>query len=188
MRNQEDLRVIKTKRAIKSAFLHLLRQKELDKISVVELTNLAEISKGTFYLHYNDIYALYQEVLLDYITHEASIRPLYAKILTELEVFVRDFFSTRELPKQDEGRYLLKIENIQYCQGLLFLLINAVVESIFASNAVERNEENMMKLRFLIGGMYAQAISMDTIGMKALSESAVQYLASQIRCSFPTAK
>lgn len=53
-----DLREKKTKRSIKNAFIELRAKKPLERISVKELTELAEISKATFYLHYHDIYDL----------------------------------------------------------------------------------------------------------------------------------
>lgn len=53
-----DLRERKTKRSIKNAFLELRAQKTLERITVKELAELAEISKATFYLHYKDIYDL----------------------------------------------------------------------------------------------------------------------------------
>lgn len=53
-----DLREKKTKRNIKNAFLQLRAFKPLEKITIKELAELAEISKATFYLHYKDIYDL----------------------------------------------------------------------------------------------------------------------------------
>ena len=53
-----DLRERKTKRSIKNAFLQLRAQRPLDRITIKELAESAEISKGTFYLHYRDIYDL----------------------------------------------------------------------------------------------------------------------------------
>lgn len=53
-----DLREKKTERSIKNAFLQLRSHKPLERITVKELTALAEISKATFYLHYRDIYDL----------------------------------------------------------------------------------------------------------------------------------
>ena len=53
-----DLREIKTERRIKEAFLQLRARKPLEKITIKELAELAEISKATFYLHYHDIYDL----------------------------------------------------------------------------------------------------------------------------------
>lgn len=53
-----DLRVEKTKRSIINAFLNLRSRKPLEKITVKELAELAQINKATFYLHYHDIYEL----------------------------------------------------------------------------------------------------------------------------------
>ncbi len=67
-----DLREKKTKRSIRNAFLQLRAHKPLERISVKELAELAEISKATFYLHYHDIYELseylQQEVIKDIVT------------------------------------------------------------------------------------------------------------------------
>lgn len=57
-----DLREKKTLRAIHNAFLQLRGQKPLERIRVKELVELAEISKGTFYLHYKDIYDLSEKL------------------------------------------------------------------------------------------------------------------------------
>lgn len=61
--NETDLRVIKTKESIEQAFLALLAKKPLQKISIVELAREARINKGTFYLHYTDIFDLYQKTI-----------------------------------------------------------------------------------------------------------------------------
>ena len=53
-----DLRQKKTLAAIRTAFLELLGKKPLEKITVKELAEKAQISKATFYLHYQDIYDL----------------------------------------------------------------------------------------------------------------------------------
>lgn len=53
-----DKRVIKTKKAIKNAFMELRSKKSLEQITVKELCELAYINKSTFYSHYEDIYAL----------------------------------------------------------------------------------------------------------------------------------
>ena len=53
-----DLREKKTRRSIFNAFLKIRASKPLEKITVKELSEEAEISKATFYLHYKDIYDL----------------------------------------------------------------------------------------------------------------------------------
>lgn len=56
--NKTDLRIIKTKASIKREFMTLLQKKPVEKITVTELAEKALINKGTFYLHYQDIYNL----------------------------------------------------------------------------------------------------------------------------------
>ena len=53
-----DLRQKKTKQTIFNAFLQLRAHKEIERITIKELCQLAQISKATFYLHYRDIYDL----------------------------------------------------------------------------------------------------------------------------------
>lgn len=58
----EDRRTRKTKKAIESSFLTLLGQKSLGRITVAELCRMADIGRGTFYLHYTDVYDLYEKI------------------------------------------------------------------------------------------------------------------------------
>lgn len=57
-----DLRKERTKKSIINAFLELRAHKPLEKITVKELSELALINKATFYSHYEDIYALAEEL------------------------------------------------------------------------------------------------------------------------------
>lgn len=62
-KRRPDLRVVKTKEAIKNAFKAMICEMPADKITVKELTERARIHRKTFYLHYNSIEALYEEML-----------------------------------------------------------------------------------------------------------------------------
>ena len=53
---------LKTRSLIKKTFAEMLSEKrELDKISVSELVRRADINRGTFYSHYDDIYAVAED-------------------------------------------------------------------------------------------------------------------------------
>lgn len=62
-----DLRQQKTRRSIVNAFLSLRSVRPLEKITVRELSERAEIHKATFYLHYHDIYELSESLELEVI-------------------------------------------------------------------------------------------------------------------------
>jgi AcrR family transcriptional regulator len=57
-----DRRVRKTKKALRDALSTLMSEKDIKDISVRELTELADLNRGTFYLHYTDVYALKQQL------------------------------------------------------------------------------------------------------------------------------
>ena len=49
-----DRRVRKTKKQLRLALMELLAEKSAKSISVRELTERADINRGTFYIHYRD--------------------------------------------------------------------------------------------------------------------------------------
>lgn len=57
-----DRRNLKTKKAIRDAFLSQLKYKSLNQISVTKIAKIANIGRGTFYLHYLDIADLYEQI------------------------------------------------------------------------------------------------------------------------------
>ncbi len=57
-----DKRQIKTKKAIIGAFITLLQKKNISKITITELSQAAGIDRKTFYLHYNSIEGLYNNL------------------------------------------------------------------------------------------------------------------------------
>ena len=52
-----------TKREILRAFSDLASEKPVDKITVKEITDLCQISRNTFYYHYQDVYEVLEEYL-----------------------------------------------------------------------------------------------------------------------------
>ena len=61
----EDKRITKTKRSLKAAMIEMLSKEDFEHISITELCRQAEISRITFYSHYNDKYALLDEIFDD---------------------------------------------------------------------------------------------------------------------------
>lgn len=57
-----DRRVRKTRALLTEVFMKLLAEKELKDISVKELTELADVNRGTFYLHYTDVYDMLDKI------------------------------------------------------------------------------------------------------------------------------
>ena len=88
-----DIRIEKTERAIKQAFMELRAQKPLEKIKVKELCDLACINKSTFYAHYQDIYALANAMEDEMVEEVVESLPQ----LTARDVSERTEWLTREM-------------------------------------------------------------------------------------------
>lgn len=59
---KSDLRVMKTKRAIHTAFAELLTEKDMDDITVTDIASRAIINRKTFYNNYRGVYELVDEL------------------------------------------------------------------------------------------------------------------------------
>jgi AcrR family transcriptional regulator len=60
-----DPRIIRTRQLIKDAFIDLIQEMDIDKISVNRIADRATINRVTFYLHYRDIPDLMEKMADD---------------------------------------------------------------------------------------------------------------------------
>lgn len=97
-RTGEDRRVRKTKAQLRQALTALLARKDLKDITVKELTDLADVNRGTFYCHYQDIYDMLVQVennLFEELVHvldaysASDLRSGLGPILRDVLCFVR---------------------------------------------------------------------------------------------------
>lgn len=59
---EANRRVRSTRKKLKEGLIFLMKDKSVNEITVAEISRYADISRGTFYLHYSDIYALLHAV------------------------------------------------------------------------------------------------------------------------------
>ena len=109
-----DKRTEKTRHSIYNAFIEMRSKKALERISVKELCELADINKSTFYAHYLDIYDLSDKIeseitaeimkeidIDDLIENPASLPGQLSLLLTSNQSLISTIFSgsrTQELP------------------------------------------------------------------------------------------
>lgn len=87
MARNGDRRIRRTKKAMTSALAALLSEKSLNHISVRELADLADINRGTFYLHYRDIYDMAEQIQNEIFTKFNEIVEQHEPIKGEEELF-----------------------------------------------------------------------------------------------------
>lgn len=66
---KRDLRVQKTRSAIKNAFKEMVCEMDANQITVKELAERAQIHRKTFYLHYSSIEALFEDMISELANH-----------------------------------------------------------------------------------------------------------------------
>lgn len=89
-----DRRIRKTRALLRQGLIQLMTTKDIQDISVKELSDLADINRGTFYLHYNDIFDMLEktedELFAEF--NEILDRNLTAEILSP-EHTLREIFA-----------------------------------------------------------------------------------------------
>lgn len=117
--NQDDRRVKKTKQALIDALCSIMLEKEIHKITIKELTDRADMHRATFYVHYQDIYDLYEkiqeetftsikEIIVSKSDHEYS--GLYATLIHS--IYKNKQLFTMLLGKQADICFIEKIIDI----------------------------------------------------------------------------
>ncbi len=190
MNQKTDLRIIKTRRSIKEAFMELIMMKPVNKITVTELAERAEISKGTFYLHYLDIYDLYNRLVEEVANKIAESFNPYPDLFTAPETFVRTFmfaqnsqFTVSLTPAQ---RKILSEKNIKFSDNYPSCFIDAFKTQIYKVGKLVPCLENDMKIEFLITGMLSIIIKYPMLSHDVKQkELMIQYLTTIVKETFP---
>ncbi|MBQ8926751.1 MAG: TetR/AcrR family transcriptional regulator [Oscillospiraceae bacterium] len=88
-----DLRQQRTRRSLVNAFLALRTKKPIEKITVRELAEQAQIHKATFYLHYHDIYELSEQLEYEVIDDIFSGLSDPTELLTNMQRFNEELYT-----------------------------------------------------------------------------------------------
>ena len=61
--NKEDLRIIKTRNALREALVTLMKDKQFEEIKISDICDTALVNRSTFYAHYEDKYELLVDII-----------------------------------------------------------------------------------------------------------------------------
>ena len=97
-----DLRVIRTRRAIREAFCSMIMEMDYSDITIKELTRRAMINRNTFYLHYESMDALLRELQEEIAGEFIEKQVSYTK-MADIRRMIRVFFEymATQSPLQD---------------------------------------------------------------------------------------
>ena len=141
----------KTRNIIKKTFAEMLSEKkELAKISVSELVRRADINRGTFYSHYDDIYAVAEDYENELISLFFSNAELIAS--TNTDKFIDLMFEY--IKRNDEIYRMLCKSNdfVMIMQKFMRLAANKIIEIINASSEIVEREFITLEVNSFIEG------------------------------------
>ena len=97
-----DLRVIRTRKAIREAFCAMIMEMDYPEITIKELTQRAMINRNTFYLHYESMDALLRELQEEIAGEFIEKQVSYTK-MADIRRMIRVFFEymATQSPLQD---------------------------------------------------------------------------------------
>lgn len=133
--NTDDRRIRKTKKALHTALADLLQKKDLRDISIRELTDAADIHRGTFYSHYQDIYDLYEEIESDFFEEISTYM-----VFDPTHSYIDTFQSTIDFVEKNAAFYRVMYSN--QSGGLFRMKLRDFYESKFIEICLE-DEEGM---------------------------------------------
>lgn len=102
---REDRRIRRTKRLLRQALADLMNEKEFKDITVKEITDRADLNRGTFYFHYSDTYDLRDKI-------EDELMQEFAEVTASYSPTPENYSARQMLEKavgfMEEHRYLIR--------------------------------------------------------------------------------
>ncbi|MGE6258187.1 TetR/AcrR family transcriptional regulator [Heyndrickxia sporothermodurans] len=153
-KQKKDPRVIRTQRLLKQALIELMEERELDKITVQDISDKATVKRVTFYLHYKDKYDLLTKCIdemLEDLRQKVKEQVSYSENYEFIDKqphpsFVQIFHQIAE--NFTFYKALLVTNRIPYLTtGLLEIIHEFISEGI---NQIEPNDQNLTANRQLI--------------------------------------
>ena len=145
-----DRRVLRTKKNIRQAFLHLLSEKSLSQITVKELSDLADINRKTFYMYYSnieDIFAELEDELVLKLVH------VFEKELFQKEMFNSySFFENLNHTIQEDIDLYRILNHSDLLPHLIQRAKNALIEVFFRKYNISADSDNE---RYILYAEYA---------------------------------
>ena len=146
---------IRSRRFIRQAFTELLREKALEKITVTDIVNRADINRSTFYAHYSDVRALMEELQNEFVERAlALVKDMdFQELLHSPVPFLRRLI---EIANENRELYTIIGKTTLTMSQLEKIKVILVEKALDLSEIPEeiRSQRNFrIRLHFFVGGI-----------------------------------
>lgn len=126
---KEDRRIRRTKRLLRQALAELMDEKEFKDITVKEITERADLNRGTFYFHYTDTYDLREKIEDELVRNFQEVLSSYSP--------TPENYSAREMLEQavkfvEEQKFLIRVLFSSHAGQSLQTKFMSVIEELIA--------------------------------------------------------
>lgn len=169
---------IRSRKLIIQAFIELMQEKELEKITVTDIVKRADINRGTFYAHYQDTSAVIEQIgddiiaklieFLDEFQYENFFRnplPLLVKISSYLEEDLE--FYRILINSSGAEKFLTKLKKI----FVIYMELNSNVPE-----SIKKSSEFYIRTNFFAGGI----ISLYQLWFRGEMEQSLEAISNDI--------
>ncbi len=146
---------IKTKNLIKKTFAELINEKkQLDKLTVTELVKKAQITRSTFYTHYDNIYD---------VAHDYQLQTIELLCSEDLKLYskqdIKDYFrKIIHCLKENENTYKLLLsadESLLFLEKLKKIASNKIYDTLKFEYT---NKYLELDISFLMNGILMEIV------------------------------
>lgn len=180
-----DRRIQKTKTAIHNALVKLMARKSVSEITVQELTDTANISRKTFYLHYKDLTDVFHEIETEFLKNlHILLRTCdFTKCQGGISILLSGL---NELIQRDQPFYRQLVRSERF--GSFLVSIKQVLKNelrmLAAQRPTSRPKLRELSLDFAAGGLVSMYIewfrSDTTLPLRSVSEAAQRIIINSI--------
>ena len=171
-----DRRVKRTKNNLRNSLFTLLEEKNINQITVTELTTLADVNRSTFYLYYNDIYDMMEKIQQEIYSVFVDTVVRFKSDFKDIESF--ETYCLRFLEFCKENYRVCRFITRNDCNNHLAEKIQLAVRCVIPDSAgyfPDGDPRNYLTT-FALSGMLATILEWMNNGMKIPTEDMARFL------------
>ena len=137
MPRKEDRRVKRTKSAIKHSLLNLLSQKSIDKVTIKELSDMANCDRKTIYNYYDSVYEILDDIELELVAKvEESIEQIdaYKHIEDKQPIEMFEELAKIIIANSDLMTYMVRLGKKSRLNDKIITLIKGKIVNLLKAN------------------------------------------------------
>lgn len=138
-----DLRVVKTKSAIRTALFELMSEKALAKINISEICARARINRKTFYSHYHAPSDVIEELENEVLEEFSAIFRTGGDSLLNVSAAIRDISATIEHRREFFKQFMNRNPDLFNKGKIKAMLVRVITVSLKNAGALAENEDTL---------------------------------------------